>query len=321
MMRENLRLTSIRILNAGEHRMPMSTGRGQRWRDDEDDRHAHPKGVNGESPIDFSGSESILVDEPTVSSDEIEIVVAHIKRLGRNASLEFALRVGAVIIHYFYGGDTEAWRRRGPKTVSFRRLAQHPELPLSPGSLYRSVALFELCERLRAPSRWEHLGASHLRLVLGLPESIQEKLLAAANTQRWSVKALKEHVTLEKSGRPNRGGRRTQPAILRSLMSARRCLADSQVLMGRVPVLTKDDVSQSLALVDDARSCLDGLIAALRAASTPASDGCPVESGCDEDRPRRPLRSTSSGDGASGACDTTVEAARGMRRSKAGTDG
>ena len=115
----------------------------------------------------FDADDSSL-DE--ASGDEIDIVVAQIKRLTRVASLEFALRVGAVIIHHFYDGDTEAWRSRGPKVSSFRRLAEHPELPLSAGALYRCVALYELCERLNAPSRWEHLGASHLRLVLGLPQ-------------------------------------------------------------------------------------------------------------------------------------------------------
>jgi hypothetical protein len=80
----------------------------------------------------------IVDDEP--SDDEIHIVVAQIRRLVRDASLEFALRVGAIIIHHFYEGESDAWRSRGPKTASFRKLAQHPQLPLSAGALYRWAA-------------------------------------------------------------------------------------------------------------------------------------------------------------------------------------
>jgi hypothetical protein len=45
-----------------------------------------------------------------IAGDEIDIVVAHIKRLAQTASLEFTLRVGAVIIHHFHAGDAESWR-------------------------------------------------------------------------------------------------------------------------------------------------------------------------------------------------------------------
>src|SRR5690349_9813403 len=70
-------------------------------------------------------------NEAEVSDEQISIAIAQIKRITRCANLEFALRVGAVIIHHFYNGDTSAWRSKGAKTSSFRRLAQHPELPLS----------------------------------------------------------------------------------------------------------------------------------------------------------------------------------------------
>jgi hypothetical protein len=159
-----------------------------------------------------------------VEDDAVERVVSHLKRVCRNTSLEFALHVGGVIIHYFYGGNTETWRARGPKATSFRRLAEHPELPMSPGALYRCVALFELCDRLDAPSRWRNLGASHLRTVLGLPSELQVQILTLANNDRWTVEALDSEVRKHKNLRRPRGGRKTQPVLVDGLSKLQQCI-------------------------------------------------------------------------------------------------
>lgn len=192
------------------------------------------------------------------SDEEINIVVVHIRRLARSASLEFALRVGAVIIHHFYGGRVDAWRSRGPKSASFRKLARHPGLPLSAGALYRSVALYELCERLGAPSRWEHLGASHLRLVLKLPQPQQEQLLARANSERWTVKALHQ-VVLKQNVAPTRGGRRPEPPLERGLASMRRCLGDYRRTLETIGALSHRDVESSMRLLEETKLVLDDL--------------------------------------------------------------
>jgi hypothetical protein len=193
------------------------------------------------------------------SGEEIDIVVAHIRRLARTASLEFALRVGAVIIHHFYDGDMDAWRSRGPKTASFRRLAQHPELTLSAGALYRCVALFELCERLNAPSRWEHLGASHLRLVLGLPPAAQERLLALANSKRWTVKVLQLEVLKQKYVRVTMGGRRADPPIAKSLRRVQKCLEEHRDLIEQGESLSFMELEESTRLIDATRQILERL--------------------------------------------------------------
>jgi hypothetical protein len=177
-----------------------------------------------------------------------------------------------VIIHHFYEGDPAAWRSRGPKVASFRRLAQHPELPLSPGSLYRCVALYELCDRLNAPSRWEHLGASHLRLVIGLPPSTQEKLLATANAKRWTVKALQQEILIEKSVRVTRGGRRAQPPLTRTLMSIRKCLDDYGNLMTRSGQLSLPDLEESMQAVEDTKARLECIWQSLHAAMSSANE-------------------------------------------------
>jgi hypothetical protein len=200
-----------------------------------------------------------------VAHEDIDIVVAQIRRLVRTASLEFALRVGAVIIHHFYDGDTDAWRSRGPKTSSFRSLARHPDLPLSAGALYRCVAIFELCERLNAPSRWEHLGVSHLRLVLGLPTTVQERVLVEANAKRWTVKALQQVVFREKTASVSRGGRRPTPAFAKSLQRVRKCLDEHRDLLEQTARVSSQELEQSIYLVEEARQCLDRLSSSLLA--------------------------------------------------------
>jgi hypothetical protein len=221
-------------------------------------------GKSAPAAVDRRAHEITLHAGDDASEEEIEIVVAHIKRLAHTASLEFALRVGAVIIHHFYDGDTQAWRSKGPKMASFRRLAQHPELPLSAGSLYRSVALFELCDRLNAPSRWEHLGASHLRLVLGLPPRAQESMLAQANAERWSVKILEREVLkVKSSSRRTGGGRRAQPRITRSLKAVRKCLDEYKDSLDQWDDLSVVDLEESMLLIDETRRALEKLLASL----------------------------------------------------------
>lgn len=205
-----------------------------------------------------------MMDDASATGD-VDIVVMQLRRLARNASLEFALRVGAVIIHHFYAGDTEAWRSKGPKIASFRALARHPELPLSAGSLCRCVALFELCERLKAPARWEHLSGSHLRLVLGLPSNIQERILAVANAKRWSVRMLQQEVLREKSARITSGGRRAEAPLVKSLKRVKHSLDSHRNLIERAECVSSRDREESIHLIEETRHALELLSRSLGA--------------------------------------------------------
>lgn len=216
--------------------------------------------------------ELVARDDCDVSDEQIDMAVAQIRRIARCANLEFALRVGAVIIHHFYDGDTSTWRSRDAKTASFRRLARHPELPLSAGSLYRCVALFELCERLKAPSRWQHLGASHLRIALGLPPDVQEKMLVAANENRWTVKAFQSAVAGEKARHGARGGRRPASPLCKSLKAVKRCLEEQMDVLRAVPASSFDQIEESHELLAETSAHLDHLSQLLNLALQHRSD-------------------------------------------------
>jgi hypothetical protein len=198
------------------------------------------------------------------SEEELDQIVAQLGRLARTASLEFALRVGAVIVHHFYGGDTDAWRLRGPKTASFRRLAEHPGLPMSPGALYRCVAIFELCDRLGAPSRWRNLGASHLRAVLGLDAEVQERVLAIANAERWTVRTLHAEVLKGKLARQNRGGRRPQSTATKIVNTIRKCLEEHREVIEQFDDHDVEGLVEAIGMLDATREWLAGISEALR---------------------------------------------------------
>jgi hypothetical protein len=125
---------------------------------------------------------------------------------------------------------------------------------------------------LNAPSRWQNLGASHLRVVLGLPSPTQERLLAMANSERWSVKVLHEQVLLEKTTRSTRGGRRAQSPITKSLISLKKCLAHYHDLMGRGGHPSPQDAEQVMALLAEASSSLASLTESLQEALGPDTD-------------------------------------------------
>jgi hypothetical protein len=125
----------------------------------------------------------------------IERVVRNLNTLCKTATFDFAIAVGKVVIDGVYGGDLSAWRSRRRKSTSFRALARHPDLPMSPSALCRSVAIYELSCRLNV-QRWKHISTSHIRLVLPLPAASQGGLLERADLERWSVDHLRAQIAL-----------------------------------------------------------------------------------------------------------------------------
>src|SRR5687768_13874124 len=123
----------------------------------------------------------IARSEPALPALKLDALVNKLNELQRTASLEHYLRVGRLIVSEVYGGDLTHWRLNKEHDISFRQLASRTEvdLQMSVTSLYRAVALYDLCSRLPVPL-WRDFGAGHLRAVLGLPEPEQVRLLSAA---------------------------------------------------------------------------------------------------------------------------------------------
>ena len=188
----------------------------------------------------------------TVSEEAIERVVRKLNMICKTATLEFALAVGAVIIDNFYARDLGAWRSRGPKDASFRSLAKHPALPMSPSALCRSVAIYELCQRL-GWSTWNHISTSHLRLVLRLEASDQESMIKRAEIERWPVRRLEAEVALVAACRPSiksKGGKKRQSDLRRTIRALEKCVDASNNLVGAAEDKTEPTPDSARSMVD-----------------------------------------------------------------------
>jgi hypothetical protein len=135
--------------------------------------------------------------------------------LARGATLDFTLRVGKVVVDSLYDGDLTAWRSRARKDYALRVLAASPDLPLSATALYRALAIYELSQR--QPNAWQHLGVSHLRAVLGLPNETQNHLLSAAEQGQWTVAKLEREVLCGRVKSRNNGGRKPVPPYVKAI--------------------------------------------------------------------------------------------------------
>jgi hypothetical protein len=147
-------------------------------------------------------------------------LITQLNAICRTATFDFALSVGECVVKNLYHGDLNLFRSRDRnKEQTLRTIATHPDLQMSPGALYRSIATYELCGRLGIES-WEHVSLSHVRLVLPLKFDDQARLLQQAESDRWPVQRLDDEVAaLMRAERPerHRGGRRRSSRLRQAI--------------------------------------------------------------------------------------------------------
>jgi hypothetical protein len=82
---------------------------------------------------------------------------------------------------------------------------------------------------------WQHVGISHARLVLGLPDKDQERLIRTAEEKEWTVQKLEHEASkAKKKLHRNRGGRRPLPVFVKSIHHLRRFADNEDMLLGDV---------------------------------------------------------------------------------------
>lgn len=221
---------------------------------------------------DVNGAQGMVVRGENraarATDDPVERAVTEIRHLSRAASIELALGVGGIVFRHLFKGDLELVRRNGPKEASFRRLALHPELPMSAASLWRAVAIFELSTRVPLLTQSKHLGVTHVHAVLGLPGREQEQLLGTAERERWTPAALRARAAGRRGGH---GGRRPKLEILRALDGLRRLAAVPLETFGdraAVATLSAEDIEVALVALRELDERLVALRALLREASS-----------------------------------------------------
>ncbi|MFZ5479081.1 MAG: hypothetical protein ACOZNI_20090 [Myxococcota bacterium] len=171
-----------------------------------------------------------------VADDVLDEVTASLNELARASAFDFARAAGLLIVEKFYAGDLNAWRSRGQKDASFRKLAERAEaglLHVSAPVLYRSVAIYELEQRLGV-SMWKHLTVSHLRAVLGLPEEKQRKLLTDAEAKQLTVADLERAAAKVRKKEADGRGRRPDPGFVKGIRRLGKLLQDPETWFGEL---------------------------------------------------------------------------------------
>lgn len=202
-----------------------------------------------------------------VSEDAIERTLAAIRHLARDASLRFALDLGEIVTARIFGSVEQA-RLRGERDTSFRRLAAHPDLPMSASTLWRAVQVFALSQRLPEVTRAPQLSVTHLYLVTGLPDESQEVLLKAAIQRRMTPGELRLAILRHREPR-GRGGRPRLPAALKAARALRSAVEGTRSLGGGAE-LSAGQRAETEAILRELRSACDRLEAALEAPAVPS---------------------------------------------------
>lgn len=193
------------------------------------------------------------------SEDEdavIDRLVRQLNALGRMATINFACHVGKLVMDSLYSGDPDAWRSRNSrKHVSFRKLSRHPDLPMSAPLLYRSVCIYEICQRFGVKS-WRHVSVSHIRLVLPLSVIDQERLLREAEGKAWSVRRLEEEIAplrdaMVSAQGNDRGGRRRLDRLRKAMVRVKKCsTALDELIAAEMDGLAGPEVESANSAVD-----------------------------------------------------------------------
>jgi hypothetical protein len=178
----------------------------------------------------------------------IEAAVRHIRAVCAASHLEAALRIGTYVLDTFFGGDREAFRARGRRDVSFRRLAKHPDLPVSATYLWRSVAIVEQLHDLPAEVA-QALPLTHHQVLL-LVNDREEKVRLAREAvgEVLSKRAFARRVQEVAGGQAkrSRGGRPRTPPLMR----LQKLLRDAMVHAPALDHTTGVTASEALAAAD-----------------------------------------------------------------------
>ncbi len=159
-----------------------------------------------------------------------------------------ALNVGRVIVEDLYAGERPEHGHRGRTT--FRKIAADLDGRMSAQSLYRCAAIYEMCRDLGLQPNWEHVGMSHLSLVLGLSGAQQKRLIAQAEKQHWSVERLRNEATRLRASRKTRKGRKPLPRFAKAVRALERFSDGREDLLGDLESAESMDAELLLEMVE-----------------------------------------------------------------------
>lgn len=168
-----------------------------------------------------------------------------------------AYAVGKIIVEELYAGERPEHGRRGRTT--FRKIAANLDGKMSAQALYRCAAIYEMCRDLAIAPDWEHVGMSHLSLMLGLPRSQQRRLIQQTERHHWSVERLRADTARLRSARKERKGRRPLLRCVRAIRQLGRFVDGREQLaqdLDRLSELDEASLEQLMELASEVQEQL-----------------------------------------------------------------
>jgi len=165
---------------------------------------------------------SAAVAQHFSDSREVEDVIRSLRSIMRGTGLARTVAIGQLVLDRFFDGSVQAWRDRSRnKNNSIRKLADRPDCPVSRSVLNQAIGVFVALRGLPVAATLQHIGSSHIAMVLTLPEHEREHWLVLANSQFWSVRKLNEEIQLAKRLSGDKRGRPPKPFAAKVLTRAR----------------------------------------------------------------------------------------------------
>lgn len=207
--------------------------------------------------------------------ERLRRVVHDVRDVSDRPGIERVRAVGDCILHAFFSGDVARMRARATRVVWFRRLAEHPDLPFGPATLYELVRAYNILSSWPELSQTRHLKPCHVRAVFALEGTAQRDLLVEAERRRWSVRVLGQRVRARWDARPTRRGRPAHTPLTRAAIGLERAAVAARETvegapeLGEVAAEAVGRLTRALDSVEDASRAMRRRLAA-RGGSGPA---------------------------------------------------
>ncbi len=161
-----------------------------------------------------------LPGERVLDPDLIARAVADINRLHAQKSLELALQIGQIVVDYLFGGDLAAAESRARGHVSYRALAEHPEISVSHSHLQKCVRVLVLAHQL-SPELSSDMSFSHHVALLPVRDARDREALAQQSVSKgWTAGELRTAAQrVHRKATRHRAGRPPLPDFMKQLRS------------------------------------------------------------------------------------------------------
>lgn len=135
----------------------------------------------------------------------VEEIVRSMTTLVGRKDLEKYNGIGSLVINLGFGGNFEAWRQRGRRHPTYRKILKHEKLPVSSVDLYRGVNTYDVWTRFDGLKAYPLVTATHIRYLLGMEPDVQKTWLDKIQSKGLTVDELRREIEIDGQAEPLRG--------------------------------------------------------------------------------------------------------------------